>query len=203
MWSFKNILALGLFLFGTTFLWMTASFAGRVPPPTGTAWALVNGLALAAVAGFTVAGWAVFKTYSWYSPPWVRASMVRAMWVCRESTSTSRSFTSSANVRAAPSHVRHPSSAVSTYATTDTRSASRTGLGCEDTTFRNLRHAQSGSRVGYLPRPYGSGVTGSADRDGRLVGGQREDCGEVDDVLVSGSPRRMTHPGGGKSTDTW
>jgi hypothetical protein len=28
MWSFKNILALGLFLFGTTFLWMTASFAG-------------------------------------------------------------------------------------------------------------------------------------------------------------------------------
>jgi hypothetical protein len=52
MWTFKNILALGLFLFGTTFLWMTASFAGRVPPPTGTAWTLVNGLALAAVAGF-------------------------------------------------------------------------------------------------------------------------------------------------------
>jgi hypothetical protein len=66
MWSFKNILALGLFLFGTTFLWMTASFAGRVPPPTGTAWVLVNGLALAAMAGFTVAGWAVFKTYSWW-----------------------------------------------------------------------------------------------------------------------------------------
>jgi len=66
MWSFKNIVALGLFLFGTTFLWMTASFAGRVPPPTGTAWALVNGLALAAVAGFTVAGWAVFKAYSWW-----------------------------------------------------------------------------------------------------------------------------------------
>lgn len=66
MWTFKNILALGLFLFGTTFLWMTASFAGRVPPPTGTAWTLVNALALAAVAGFTVAGWAVFKTYSWW-----------------------------------------------------------------------------------------------------------------------------------------
>jgi hypothetical protein len=66
MWTLKNILALGLFLFGTTFLWMTASFAGRVPPPTGTAWTLVNGLALAAMAGFTVAGWAVFKTYSWW-----------------------------------------------------------------------------------------------------------------------------------------
>ena len=66
MWTLKNVLALGLFLFGTTFLWMTASFAGRVPPPTGTAWVLVNGLALAAMAGFTVAGWAVFKTYSWW-----------------------------------------------------------------------------------------------------------------------------------------
>jgi hypothetical protein len=66
MWTLKNILALGLFLFGTTFLWMTASFAERVPPPTGTAWTLVNGLALAAVAGFTVAGWAVFKAYSWW-----------------------------------------------------------------------------------------------------------------------------------------
>jgi hypothetical protein len=66
MWTLKNILALGLFLFGTTFLWMTASFAGRAPPPTGTAWTFVNGLALAAVAGFTVAGWAVFKTYSWW-----------------------------------------------------------------------------------------------------------------------------------------
>ncbi len=35
-------------------------------PPTGTAWTLVNGLALAAMAGFTVAGWAVFKAYSWW-----------------------------------------------------------------------------------------------------------------------------------------
>jgi hypothetical protein len=35
MFTFKNLAALGLFLFGTTFLWMTASFAGRVPPPSG------------------------------------------------------------------------------------------------------------------------------------------------------------------------
>jgi hypothetical protein len=76
MWTFKNILALGLFLFGTTFLWMTASFAGRVPPPTGTAWTLVNGLALAAVAGFTLAGWAVFKTYSWWPTPALLSAVV-------------------------------------------------------------------------------------------------------------------------------
>lgn len=66
MWTFKNMLALGLLVFGSTFMWMTASFAGRVPPPTGVAWTMVNGLALAAVAGFTVTAWAVFKEYSWW-----------------------------------------------------------------------------------------------------------------------------------------
>jgi hypothetical protein len=66
MWNLKNVLALGMFLFGTTFLWMTASFAGRVPPPTGAVWTLADSLALAAVGGFTVAAWAVFKEYSWW-----------------------------------------------------------------------------------------------------------------------------------------
>jgi hypothetical protein len=68
MWTFKNLLAVALFLFGSTFLWMTPAFAGRTPPPTGPAWTLVNILALAAVAGFTIAAWAVFKQYSWWGP---------------------------------------------------------------------------------------------------------------------------------------
>jgi hypothetical protein len=66
MWTFKNLVALGLFLFGSTFLWMTPAFAGRTPPPKGAAWTLVNLLALVAVAGFTIAAWAVFKQYSWW-----------------------------------------------------------------------------------------------------------------------------------------
>jgi peptidoglycan/LPS O-acetylase OafA/YrhL len=60
------MLALGLFLFGTTFLWMTAAMAGTTPPPTGTAWRLTNVLAFAAVIGFAIAAWAVFKQYSWW-----------------------------------------------------------------------------------------------------------------------------------------
>jgi hypothetical protein len=68
MWTFKNLLAIALFLFGSTFLWMTPAFAGRTPPPTGMAWSMVNILALAAVAGFTVAAWAVVKQYSWWAP---------------------------------------------------------------------------------------------------------------------------------------
>lgn len=66
MWTFKNLLAIGLFLFGTTFLWMTAAFAGRTPPPTGIAWTLVNVLALVAVTGFSIAAWVLFKGYSWW-----------------------------------------------------------------------------------------------------------------------------------------
>jgi hypothetical protein len=74
MWRFKNVLALGLFLFGTTFMWMTASFAGRTRPPTGLAWSLVNILAITAVVGYAVAAWAVFKQYSW----WEIAALVSA-----------------------------------------------------------------------------------------------------------------------------
>jgi hypothetical protein len=37
MWTFKNLVAIGPFLFGSTFLWMTAAMAGKNPPPTGTA----------------------------------------------------------------------------------------------------------------------------------------------------------------------
>jgi hypothetical protein len=66
MFTFKNVFAVGLFLFGTTFVWMTASFAGRTPPPTGAAWAVVNALTLLVVVGFTVAAWGVFKGASWW-----------------------------------------------------------------------------------------------------------------------------------------
>ena len=59
MWTFSNVLALGLLLFGTTFLWMTAAMAGTTPPPTGTAWTLTNVLCFAAVIGFTITAWAV------------------------------------------------------------------------------------------------------------------------------------------------
>ena len=66
VWTFKNLLAIGLFLFGTTFLWMTAAFAGRTPPPTGVAWTVVNVLALVALTGFTIVAWGVLKGYSWW-----------------------------------------------------------------------------------------------------------------------------------------
>jgi hypothetical protein len=66
MWTFRNVLATGLFLFGSTFLWMTAAMAGKAVPPKGAAWTLVNVLAFLAVIGFSVTAWAVFKQYPWW-----------------------------------------------------------------------------------------------------------------------------------------
>ena len=66
MWTFTNMMALGLFLFGTTFMWMTPAMAGTAPPPTGAAWTLTNVLSFAAVLGLTVAAWAVYKQYAWW-----------------------------------------------------------------------------------------------------------------------------------------
>lgn len=41
MWTFTHM-ALGLFLFDTTFQWTTPAMAGTTPPPTGTVWTLTN-----------------------------------------------------------------------------------------------------------------------------------------------------------------
>jgi hypothetical protein len=76
MFTFKNLAALGLFLFGSTFLWMTASFAGRVPPPSGFAWSLDNVLAFVAVVGFGAAAWGVLKDQSWWEVTAVASAIV-------------------------------------------------------------------------------------------------------------------------------
>lgn len=68
MWTFRNVVAIGLFLFGSTFLWMTAAMAGKAVPPRSTAWTLANVLAYLAVIGFSITAWAVFKQYSWWGP---------------------------------------------------------------------------------------------------------------------------------------
>ena len=47
MWTFSSVVALGLFLFGSTFLWMTAAMAGTTAAADpGTAWTLTTPCAL-------------------------------------------------------------------------------------------------------------------------------------------------------------
>jgi hypothetical protein len=54
MFTFRNVLAVGIFLFGTTFLWLTAAFNGGERSETGAIWKVIQALALAAIGGFAL-----------------------------------------------------------------------------------------------------------------------------------------------------
>jgi hypothetical protein len=66
MLTFKNVVAVGLFVFGTTFLWMTRDFLANPRDGTGALWSIVQVLAFASIIGFTAAGWGVFKDSTWW-----------------------------------------------------------------------------------------------------------------------------------------
>jgi hypothetical protein len=55
-----------LFLFGTTFLWLTPAFATRGISTDGFLWSMTRVLAFVALAGFTVATWGLFQRDSWW-----------------------------------------------------------------------------------------------------------------------------------------
>jgi hypothetical protein len=66
MFTFRNVFALVLFLFGTTFLWVSATWTGS--SATGTIWTLVQVLAFATIIGFAIAAWGIFKDTGWWQP---------------------------------------------------------------------------------------------------------------------------------------
>lgn len=66
MFTIRNAGGVALFLFGTTFLWLTPSFASRGVSTTGAMWAVTGVLALATLAGFLVATWGLFRKASWW-----------------------------------------------------------------------------------------------------------------------------------------
>jgi hypothetical protein len=76
MFSFKNSVALGLFLFGSTFLWMTRDFLANPREGSGALWSVVQVLVLATVVGFTGAAWGLFKEASWWEPVAIASAVV-------------------------------------------------------------------------------------------------------------------------------
>lgn len=64
MFTFRNSVAVAVFLFGSTFLWMTPLFIG--PTATGALWTAAQVLGFLAIIGFTVAAWGIFKAASWW-----------------------------------------------------------------------------------------------------------------------------------------
>lgn len=66
MFTIRNLGAVALFLFGTTFLWLTPDFATRGISTSGAWWTVTRVLALVTLAGFTVATWGLFQRASWW-----------------------------------------------------------------------------------------------------------------------------------------
>jgi predicted permease len=68
MFTFKNVSAVALFLFGTTFLWLTPEFLGRSRDVEGVIWTAVQLLVWVALIGFAAAAWGVFEEAPWWEP---------------------------------------------------------------------------------------------------------------------------------------
>jgi hypothetical protein len=74
MFTFRNELALGVFLFGTTYLWLTPVFAG--PAARGTLWSVVQVMVLVAIVAFSGAAWGLFREADWWEPLAIGAAIV-------------------------------------------------------------------------------------------------------------------------------
>lgn len=68
MFTFRNVFALALFLFGTTFLWLTAAFLGDKNEAKGTIWTVIQVGTVLVIIGFAAGAWGVFKETSWWEP---------------------------------------------------------------------------------------------------------------------------------------
>jgi hypothetical protein len=66
VFSIRNIGGVALFLFGTTFLWLMPFYAAKGTSTTGAGWVTAGVLAAAAIIGFTVATWGLFRRATWW-----------------------------------------------------------------------------------------------------------------------------------------
>lgn len=60
--------AVGVLLFGTTFLWLMPSFQGDDVAADGGLWTTVQLLVLVTVAGFAATAWALHRALAWWRP---------------------------------------------------------------------------------------------------------------------------------------
>jgi hypothetical protein len=68
MFSIRNVGGISLFLFGSTFLWLTPLYAASGIDTGGAVWATAGVFAIVTLIGFTVATWGLFRrTASWES----------------------------------------------------------------------------------------------------------------------------------------
>jgi hypothetical protein len=66
MFTIRNMGGVALFLFGTTFLWLTPAFASQGVSTKGVAWSVTQVGALVTLALFTAATWGLFAKAGWW-----------------------------------------------------------------------------------------------------------------------------------------
>jgi peptidoglycan/LPS O-acetylase OafA/YrhL len=66
MFSIRNIGGVSLFLFGTTFLWLTPMYAAAGTDTSGVAWAMTTALAFEVIVSFAVATYGLFRRTAWW-----------------------------------------------------------------------------------------------------------------------------------------
>lgn len=76
MLTIRNLGGVALFLFGTTFLWLTPMFATKGLSTSGAAWAITHVVSLVTIAGFSVATWGLFTRAAWWEPVAVTFAVV-------------------------------------------------------------------------------------------------------------------------------
>ena len=58
--------AICVFLFGTTFLWLTPAMSGKQSDFTGARWAVVQVLVWLSIIGFAAAAWGILRSQNWW-----------------------------------------------------------------------------------------------------------------------------------------
>ena len=66
MFTIRNLGGVALFLFGTTYLWLTPMFVKPGLSTRGVLWSITQVGSLLTLLGFTVATWGLFKRASWW-----------------------------------------------------------------------------------------------------------------------------------------
>lgn len=79
MFTIRNLGGVSLFLFGTTFTWITPEFVTAGLDNTGALWFTVRILALLTAAGFTTATWGLFKATAWWETLAIVSAIVGAI----------------------------------------------------------------------------------------------------------------------------
>ena len=79
MFTIRTLGGIALFLFGTTFLWLTPMFASPGISTKGVWWSITQVLSLLTLAGFTVATWGLFKKWTWWENAAIASAVLGAV----------------------------------------------------------------------------------------------------------------------------